>query len=203
MKKTALSFMFALAFGFFVNSASAFADPVTLAKAAELALHRVERLVILKKIEDSFQSKPKTLKVVAIAHQTPDDPAYKASILELPGADGTQKSVDIIMNEAGKAISFVVNAGTESASPPLWANIDATTLCENSLHYVLDNESTKAELVPYYVGLSQLSIAPGTNAAGAAVAVIEMVISQTAPILRIRMNLDGTLDSSEIVNRLE
>jgi hypothetical protein len=182
---------------------AAFAHGVTNAKAAELSLHRVERLVILRKIEDSFQSKPQSIKVEAIAHQNEEDPSFKATIYQVAGADGTQKSIEIVLNEEGKTIKYTVNAGADAVNAPVWADKDATTLTENALHYVLDNAAAKPELVPFSQSLSLLKLSPGTNSANVAVAVVDMKATANDGVLRIRVKLDGTFDSAEVVAQTE
>jgi len=189
--------------GAMLGGNAAFAHGVTNAKAAELALHRVERLVILKKIEESFQSKPQSVKVEAIAHQNEDDPSFKTTVYQVPGQDGSQKSIEIVFNEEGKTIKYTVNAGSDAVNAPTWGEKDATTLTENALHYVLDNAAVKPELVPFSQRLSTLKLSPGTNAAGAPVALVEMGAAANDGVLRVRIKLDGTFDSAEIGAQFE
>jgi hypothetical protein len=76
------------------------ADAVTNAKAAELSLHRVERLVILKKVDETYQSRFTGLEVTPIAHSADTDPAYEATLRQGAGADGTFKSGSIRISPA-------------------------------------------------------------------------------------------------------
>src|SRR5438105_2992967 len=85
-----------------LESLNAHAHGVTLVKAAELSLHRVERLVILNKLDAGFQTLIKGLSVVELAHQTEEDPSFKTVITQYAGNDGTAKSVEIVLDEEGR-----------------------------------------------------------------------------------------------------
>ena len=56
------------------------AQDVSRAKAAELSLHRVERLVILKKIDDAYQSKFLTLALKDAGAGAPEGSKFLATI---------------------------------------------------------------------------------------------------------------------------
>jgi hypothetical protein len=201
MKKLVDSRLFLGASILFTALNSAHAETVTQAKAAELALHRVERLVVLKKIEESFETKIKNLRLELVSHSTPDAPSYKVTILQYPGADGKQKALELMMNEEGKALTSNVLPGSDAVNSPTWPDKDPVTLCENSLHYVLEGASTKPELVPFFQKLTSFSLSEGTNAAGEKVAVVDMRTNDRDPILKVKMKMDGTFDSAEFVNR--
>lgn len=178
---------------------AAWAHEVPAAKAAELALHRVERLVILRKIEEPFQSKFKNLRLEPIAHQNEDEPSFKATVFQYPGVDGTQKSLEIIMNAEGKALSHAVKAGADASGAPSWPDKDPVTLSENALHYVIENAINKPELVPFNERLSGFAITEGTNAAGDRIGLVSMSATDSGQILNVRVKLDGTFDSAELV----
>lgn len=194
---------FAVAGVWITATGTASADAITNAKAAELSLHRVERLVILKKIEDTYQSRFTDLAVTPVAHQADTDPAFQSLLRQGAGADGTFKSLNIVMDATGKAIQHTAIAGSEPSNPVAWSGVDPVTLSENSLHYILDNYTTEPPLQPFYVGLSTLAINPGTDASGAAVAVVEIHATANDPVLKITVKLDGTYESYQIVPRAE
>jgi len=185
--------------GSLILSGAVNADTVTNSKAAELALHRLERLVILKKVDASYQSKLRDIKVEDLAHATPDDPSFKVSLSEFPGVDGTQKKLEIIMNEAGRATSFHEVTGTESLTAPTWGSIDATTLAEDSLHFILDNTGQKPELAPFFNSMSSSQLIPIKDAAGSDAALLLVQAGSKYPILHITVKLDGTFESYQLV----
>lgn len=181
----------------------AHAHSVGNAKAAELAFHRLERLVTLKKIEEPFQSQLRSLKLENIPHQEEEQPSYKATIYQYPGADGTQKALEVILDEEGKTLKYSVLPGSTAVGAPQWPDKDITTLCEYALHYVLENGSSKAELMPFHHSLSSISVNEGTNSAGKKVALIEIQATEKEPILKISMNLDGSVDSVQFVPKTQ
>lgn len=185
-------------------SSAARADAITNAKAAELSLHRVERLVTLKKVDESYQSKFSGLAVTPVTHTSDTDPAYESLLKQSPGADGTLKSLKIVMDTTGKEIQHVVIAGADPTSPASWPIVDPVTLSENALHYILDNYTTVSQLEVFYVGLTTLTLSPVTDASGAAAAALVEIHAGTAdPILRITMKLDGTFESYQIASSRE
>lgn len=186
-----------------IFSGQARAQNVLRAKVAELSLHRLERLVILKKIEGTFQSKIQGLRLEAIPHQAETEASFKSTIVQYPGSDGTQKILEVIMDEAGKAMKNTVVQGADAQGAFEWPDKDATTLCENALHYVQDNVVNKPELLQYSQNFSAFSLGQGTNSSGAIVAVVDIQAGAGVPILRVRMKVDGTFDSAEFIPRIE
>jgi len=226
--KSKINLLFGLTLIF--SSKAVFAHGVTLAKASELSLHRVERLVALcnlgdanqpvnipgqpgydptkckndpnkpkKGIEPDYQNKPIGLVIIALAHQNEDEPSFKTTVFQYKAQDGTQRSVDIILDEEGRPLSYQENAGGLAYNAPAWPDKDATTLSENALHYILEGAVTKPELKPYSEKLKSFSIVPGKNAQGQLVAVVDFTADGEAKILRVRMKTNGDFDSAEFV----
>ncbi len=178
---------------------TALAHEVSNAKAAELSLHRVERLVILRKIEEGFETKARNLALSLIPHDDEAEPSFQATVSQWPGTDGTQRSVEIVMNAEGKTLKHTVVAGAEPANAPVWPDKDAVTLAENALHYVIEGAVTKPEVVPFNENLTGFTLSQETNAEGAAGAVVDFRSSADARVLRVRVKADGTFDSAELI----
>ncbi len=175
---------------------------VTNAKAAELALHRVERLVILKKIEEGFQYKVKSFTLELVPHQNEEEPSFKATLFQYPPKDPNQKpkAVTIRLDEEGKPIKeppFVEGDG-EADGAPQWPDKDPVTLAESALHYVLEGSVTKPELGPYHEGITEFTVTQEINQASEAVAVVDFK-AKDQPILRVRIKMDASFDSSEFI----
>lgn len=185
--------------GAFLLSSSAFAHGVTLAKAAELGLHRIERLVYLKRINVSFQTVLKTLTVEAIAHEDEEQPSFKVTAFQHPAEDKTQKSIELIFNEEGRFLSHTVKEGGDAKQPPTWPDKDVTSLSEVALHYVLEGVYTKPELKPYSETFSSFDVSQGTNAVGDLVAVVDVRATANDPVLRIHVKPNGVFDSAEFL----
>ena len=180
---------------------TAHAAPVNNAKAAELNLHRIERLVILKKIEASYQTNYRAMIVQKLTVQNPGDPSYKVTSAEVPGANGTAKTLDVLLDENGKEVSHQAYEGADSVGVPVWPNQDAITLAENSLHWLEDQGPVVAALKPYNDSMTRLDLIPGSNPTGKPVGVVDIQTTAAEPILRIYMTLEGTFDSYQLVPR--
>ncbi len=154
-----------------------------------------------KGIDPDFQNKLQSITMTLLPHNEEDEPSFKATVYQYKAADGTQQSVEIILDEEGRPLSYTVGAGGPAASAPTWTDKDPTTISENALHYVLEGSVTDPKLRSYNEGLTRLTINPGTNSAGQAVAVVDMERTEAEPILRVRMKLDGNFDSAEYIAR--
>jgi hypothetical protein len=203
MKTMNIRMISLFALGTLAGSIAAQAHEVGNAKVVELTLHRIERLVILKKMEDSFQTKLKSLKLEALPHQNEEDPSFKVTANQYAGGDGSQKSVEIILNQEGKALSFAAKPGADAVGAPDFAGTEAITLAENSLHWVEDAATSRPEIASFSQGLTELNITSGTNQAGAPVAVVDLLAGSAKSLLRIRIKLDGSFDSAEVLPKTE
>ena len=95
-------------------------EAVTQSHAAELVLHRIERLVILRRIDKTFQTNFSRLLVEPRIPQAPTDPAFVVRSFQVAGEDGTSKSVEISLDAEGRALAHELGAGADSVSPPTW-----------------------------------------------------------------------------------
>ncbi len=193
--KSILIMAFAISFSSAVQAAT-----IPKSKAAELAIHRIERLVTLNKIEENFVHHFNGISIVSIEHANPVDPAFKASGNQVPGADGKSHVVEILLNETGKALSQSVIVGSDSANPPTWPNLDAVALAENSMHYLLDNAATKPELQPFYTDFVSLMLTQADSSSGSKISRATILSSATNQILEIELNLDGSFVSANVRN---
>ena len=180
---------------------SAQADTIPNAKAAELNLHRIERLVILKKIDAAYETNFKGLVLADETPTKPGDPSFKVTSSEVAGADGTAHTLDVFLDNTGKEVSHQVNVGADSVGAPTWPNADAITLAEDSMHWLEDQGPTVAELTPYLNGLTALSLSPGKLADGTQVAWVDIETTPTDPVLHVVLNLDGTFNSYQLNHR--
>lgn len=166
-------------------------DPkISAAKIAELSAHRVDRLVALGKIEEAFAKKMARIEVSSISS---GNATYK-SIVWQTGSQPSQ--VELQFDHDGKPLSFKVTVGV--AGPLVeWTGKSANELIENAMHYVLDN-STNATLAPYFSKFTFLTLSKGRLGA-AEVALVEVSSSAQAQKLQIFVNLDGSINSTNVV----
>ena len=214
-----------------LSSKAALAHGVTNAKASELSLHRVERLVALcnlgdpnqphnmpgmpgydptkckndpskpkKGIDPDYQNKVAGLITMTLAHQNEDEPSFKTTVFQYKSQDGSQRAVEIILDEEGRPLTYQELAGGPAQNAPTWPDKDATTLSENALHYVLEGAVTKPELKPYNEKLTSLAITQGKNAQGQTVAAVDFTADGETKALRVRVKTNGDFDSAEFIN---
>ena len=168
------------------------------AHAAELALHRIERLVILKKVDEGFETKFSSLNLAdAPAGSTPGA-KYLAIARQVLGGDGTTSALNIYMDETGKSLSFDVQNGATSVNFPTWPDKDAVTLAESAMHYI-EGAATQPEIDPYNDGFTSMKLTQGKNSSGAVVAIADVTSATTARVLRILIKTDGTFDSASVL----
>jgi len=170
---------------------------IAMAKAVELGVHRVERLVTLKKIDETFLSKFQSIEIVSLTQTKPTDPAFKVTAGQVPGPDAKQSVVEILMDGAGKALSNTVKMGTEATTAPRWPEKDPVTLTENALHVVLEG-ANDPKLKPYFTGFKSLVLSQDRDAAGLTIARFKMESKEVANVLEVILKTDGTVISSQV-----
>ena len=176
-----------------------FAQDITLAKAVELACHRIERLVTLKKIDESFLKNLGTMSVVAQKPAQPTDAAFKVQGALYPGADGQSSQIEILMDAQGKTLSFNVIAGPSSMNAPVWPDQDSVSLVENSLHYVLDGwQNSNPNVKPFFTDLKGLRLSQVKGSAGQTLSKTEFWSNLVSTTLTVYLNTDGSFVSADL-----
>ena len=192
--------LFAIAIGILTVTQMAFAQEaapsIVKAKAVELTAHRVDRLVSLNKIDGSFLTKAAKMEVSVVQNQAPA--YYKVRVTQTQPASGDAIQMDVVYDGNGKPLSYTVlpdgNAGPDEG----WTGVDAITLMENGLHYVLENGEKDANVRPFYTALTTITLTKG-QLNGKTVARTQMKSSESALSLNVFVNLDGTFISAEFV----
>ena len=177
----------------------AFAHWVSNAKAAELSLHRLERLVILRRVDAEFQTKMKELKLEKVSAGG-EEFNFNTVNFQYPAADGTQKNLEIVLNDDGRATSYKENAGGPAVGAPVWPDKDSVTLAERALHFVQD-QSGSPDIAPYNDKMTRQRLWQETNALGEAIAVSDITIDERTDILRVRIKANGDYLSYELVKQ--
>lgn len=192
--------LFALAIGILAVTQMAFAQEaapgIVKAKAAELTAHRIDRLVSLSKIEGSFLTKTAKMEVSVVQNQAPA--YYKVRVSQTQPASGEALQMDVVYDGNGKPLSYNVLAGGNPGPDEGWTGVDAVTLMENGLHYVLENGEKDANVKPFHTALTTITLTKG-QLNGKTVARTQMKSSESALTLNVYVNLDGTFISAEFV----
>lgn len=190
MKSTFL----AVALSVLMSGSLAFAEDVTIAKAAELGCHRIERLVDLGRIDEAFLTKFSSL---SIALDSTNGAKFKWTGLQNAGADGSANTIELMQDGTGKTIGNPnIIAGAEAGSPT-WPDKDPVTLTETALHYILENGPSAANVAPFYNALTSAVISQ-VNQNGETLASVEFKNSENGSILVVLLKLDATFLSATI-----
>lgn len=176
-----------------MSSTHAFAQSISKAKIAELAAHRIDRLVTLGKIDANFTKRLEKIAVTAV-NQPPV--AFNVRASQTAPAQGQPVQLDLSFDKGGKVLGFQVVSGTAGADPQ-WTDKDAASLAENALHYVIDNAGNP-KVKMFNEGLTSFTLIKG-ELNGAIVARGQMTSSQTTEKLNVYLKLDGTLISTEVI----
>lgn len=163
-------------------------------KAAELAAHRIDRLVSLGKIDATFMKKMETIEVNTVSNQAPVNYIVRVSQTKPP--QGAPLQVDISMDKDGKPLGFKLITGGVAGPDEGWTDKDAVSLSENVLHYLLEN-SSDAKIAPFDQGLASLVLTKG-NLNGSEVAQGQVTSALTKSKLNVYLKLDGTFISAEV-----
>jgi hypothetical protein len=176
-------------------------DTIPNSKAAEFSLHRIERLVILHKIDRTFQTHFERIDLTMETPNQPSDPTFLIRASQVGGADGSRMTMDLAFDQIVRPMKDTVNpGGSPSANPPAWPQADAITIAEDSLHWIEDQGPVVDELRSFYQGVVSLALSPVTDAQGALTAAeVAMVVSRDKPSLLVTMGLDGVFKSYEIL----
>lgn len=174
---------------------TAFAQTVSSAKIAELTAHRVDRLVQLKKIDPTFNTK---LERVEVSQAGPAPVAFRSLVSQTMPAQGAPIQLELLFDAAGKPLSFKVLPDGVAGPDPLYnGGKDAVSLLENSLHEALEN-ATDPDIAPFYNSLTSVTLTKG-KAQGMDASRAQITSSATTKKLNVYLMLDGMFMSKEIV----
>lgn len=190
-----------LALAFALAPLTSHAENVSIAKAAELSCHRIERLVILKKIDSDYLNKLYALEVSPV--ELADQPSAKFRVVatQIPLKEGAANQMQLIMDASGKTLKTEdLKTGNTPSQAPVWADKDPVTLIENSLHYVLDNGPVNANVKPFLVSLKKVVLYQTKDAAGATLAKVVMENAENNNKLEVLLKQSGELISGNVVN---
>ena len=193
MKNLFLSFVIA---GFVFNVSSVKAG-ASMGKAAELGLHRVERLVALKKIDETFITRLQTITLKMLDPSQNAGASY-STIIGQQGNEGTDAlRIEIKQDGNGRALNFTLLPGTAPANPIMWSAKDPLSLTEMVLHHVTEAGHGDMDFSDFDKGMTDLTMNPVTTSNGE-IAQATIHSSLTTKVLVIWLQMDGTFISAHI-----
>ncbi len=193
-----------LTIGFVLNmilTTEARSAVATNAVAAHNALHYVEDLVDENKVGPDFMTKLKALSVAPIKQGTVVI-GFRAVLEQVPGTDGTAMKVEIQLDAAGRALSFTAVNGSAAANAPIWPKDDSITLMEEALHHIAHN-ATNPDIAPFSADLAAISLSQEVLPDHTITAVVDAQLPTPGKLLRIILNTDGTVRSSQVINTVK
>ncbi len=176
----------------FAFVATANAARISGGNAAELGAHRIEKLVLLKKIPAAYQAQFKGLEVRQIMPGGVNQPSFEIIGSQEADAGKSANKVSVILDENGKALSNTVAAGQTAKSPTVWAGKDPLTLTELAVHHIEHMMPSDKKLSPFYAGMKGLRISQMQHGSHT-MAVVEFVSELTKEKLVMNLNTDGSL----------
>ncbi len=168
---------------------------VVVSKAVELGVHRIERLVTLKKIDAVFAA---GLYAMRAERTTDPDQPYKIFGYVLPDANNRSSTISMVSDVNGKVVSYSVSEIFRPAALVSWPIKDAATLIEDGLHFVLEGWVDHPEVKAFYLGLSSITLHSATDSQGNRIALLQVTSDDDSRVLSIKLQLDGSFISHEI-----
>lgn len=184
-----------LAVSMVLGASAARAADVNAATAAHLALHRMERLVSLKKVDEAFVTK---FHKMTVAGSNAEAGGFRVVIAQYPGSDGTASTLEILLDAAGKPMKETVTPGAAAEGAPEWPDKGPVALVEAAQHHLLHGQG-QPELAPYLKALSAIEIAQIQDDAENPAAQIDFASPETPAIYRAVVSTGGDVLSSGIV----
>lgn len=171
-----------------------FAQAASPVVAGELALHRIEKLVQLKRIEEAYITNFQNVTAEVLTQNQPTDPAFR-TVVSQTRANNTDlpSKVTMLHNADGKVLSHTVAAGANGVALN-WPGKNSLELSESAFHYIEEHSMHHTELAPFDVGFKDLTVTQETRN-GKLVAVILLTSSQSEQYAEIVVGTDGVVQS--------
>ncbi len=174
------------------------AEVVSAVKAAELACHRVDRLVVLKKIDKTYLSKFQRLVLTELAAGHPSGGKFSITAYQTAPTSGVALSLTMVLDETGKVLSHQLNEGGTAGPNVAWSGKDPVSLAEAGLHYVLEEQAKNEQLRPF-AGDFQSLLLTQKVVNGSTVAELLMKSRTTTAKLVLTLDLNGKLLNRQVI----
>lgn len=172
---------------FFANAAS----PLT---ATELALHRIEKLVQLKRIDETYITNFQHVSAKALTQSQPTDPAFQTVVSQTtPDSEEAPPKIELVHKADGKVLSHKVATGTAGA-PLTWSNKDPVTIASAALHYIEEHSQHQPPLLLFDVGFKDLTVGQDVRD-GVLVAIVNVTSNNINQYAEFIIGMDGVVQS--------
>lgn len=166
------------------------ASPLTV---AELALHRIEKLVQLNRVEAAYISNFQNVSVEALTQANPNDPAFKTIVSQTDNAQVAPPRVNLLHKSDGKVLSHTIASGIAGAALT-WPNKDPLTISEATLHYIEEHGQHQTPLLLFDVGFKDLTVSQETRN-NVLVAIVNVTSNSSEQYAEFVISMDGVVQS--------
>ena len=166
---------------------------VTNAKAAEIASHRVGRLVDTGKVPESFLTNMSQITVTGLPHHTAGEPAFQVNVKQAANSAGKQSDLKLLLDMKGKFLSHKVEAEVSGTISADWPDSPVAELIETTLHYVTEQSPAGIDMKPFNQNMKSLMVVQKKAADGAVQAAMIIESSATTKKLEITLSSSGDI----------
>lgn len=179
-----------------------FAQSATKATVGELAMHRIEKLVQLKKIDVGYLTNFESLEVMAMPQNNPQDPAFMTMVSQSDGGTATPPQMNLYSAANGRVLSYNVTSGVAGRGLN-WPGQDPLSIGEAAFHYIEANSGQVAALAPFDDGFKAITVSQEARS-GQTVAIDKLTSSESTKILEFVVGLsDGVVQSWTLIDPAE
>lgn len=164
--------------------------------ASHNALHETEHLVSSGQVDPGFLTKLQRLHIETLAHERASDPAFRVTLEQYAGADGTKKSVEWLIGANGKAVSFTAQEGSEAEGAPAWQGKSPIARIEQAQHGLLHAAGSDPKLAPFVGSLSEIAISQVTDSSGKVVGQVDFLSRESSTLYRALVDDSGKVVSA-------
>ena len=167
----------------------ALANAANPSTAGQLALHRIEKLVQLNRIDVSYIKNFDSITVETLTQNVPTDPAFKEVVSQArQDAQTAPPQVELLSNSDAKVLSHRVVAGVAGAGLS-WPQKDPLSIAESAFHYIEEHSAHQPQLTVFDVGFKSIAVTQDTRN-GALVGIVNVMSNQLAQTLEFVIGLD-------------
>lgn len=166
---------------------------VTNAKAAEIASHRVGRLVDTGKVAESFLTNMNQVTVVSLPHQNAGEPAFQVNVKQAPNSAGKQSDLKLVLDMKGKFLSHKIEAEVSGSAAAEWPESPVSELVETALHYVTEQNPTGIDMKPFNQSMKSMTVVQKKASDGSIQAAMLIESSSTSKKLEVTLSSSGAI----------
>lgn len=166
---------------------------VTNAKAAEIASHRVGRLVDTGKVPESFLTNMSQITVSSLPHHNAGEPAFQINVKQAANSAGKQSDLKLLLDMKGKYLSHKVEAEVAGSISNEWPDSPVAELVETTLHYVTEQSPAGIDMKPFNQNMKSLTVIQKKASDGSVQAGMIIESSATSKKLEITLSSSGDI----------